>query len=221
MKWSEVKLLSRVWLFATPWTAACQAPQSMEFSRQEYWSGLPFPSPGDLPNQSIYLFPCCCQAVRRSEQFSTSEMCLKAQTSPVQKVTFSLHLVFQNYWGWEGGRSSQLHSLLVRIYLSVWFPGNVPWRRWGHGLGGILWEHLRCSTYAPSLCEFVMLSRVAVACPPWWWSTGGISGCTVRQKSTVPKAPQLQQDCSYSAGSLWVRWRILQGLVGRGESRGR
>ena len=41
----KVKSLSRVWLFATPWTVAYQAPQSMEFSRQEYWSGLPFPSP--------------------------------------------------------------------------------------------------------------------------------------------------------------------------------
>ena len=38
---------------ATPWTAACQAPVSMEFSRQEYWSGLPFPPPGDLPNPGI------------------------------------------------------------------------------------------------------------------------------------------------------------------------
>ena len=35
---------------ANPWTAACQTPLSMEFSRQEYWSGLPFPSPGDLPD---------------------------------------------------------------------------------------------------------------------------------------------------------------------------
>ena len=34
----------------TPWTVACQAPLSMEFSRQEYWSGLPFPTPGDLPD---------------------------------------------------------------------------------------------------------------------------------------------------------------------------
>ena len=41
----QVKLLSRVWLFATPWTVAHQAPPTMEFSRQEYWSGLPFPSP--------------------------------------------------------------------------------------------------------------------------------------------------------------------------------
>ena len=44
---------SRVRLFATPWTVACQAPLSMEFSRQEYWSGLPFPSPGDLPDIGI------------------------------------------------------------------------------------------------------------------------------------------------------------------------
>ena len=49
----KVKSLSRVWLFATPWTVAYQALQSMGFSRQEYWSGLPFPSPGDLPNPGI------------------------------------------------------------------------------------------------------------------------------------------------------------------------
>ena len=49
----KVKLLSRVQLFATPWTTAYQAPLSMEFSRQQYWSGLPFPSPGDLPKPGI------------------------------------------------------------------------------------------------------------------------------------------------------------------------
>ena len=51
VKW--VKSLSHVQLFATPWTVAYQAPLSMGFSRQEYWSGLPFPSPGDLPNPGI------------------------------------------------------------------------------------------------------------------------------------------------------------------------
>ena len=45
--------LSRVQLFVTPWTLARQAPLSMEFSRQAYWSGLPFSSPGDLPNPGI------------------------------------------------------------------------------------------------------------------------------------------------------------------------
>ena len=44
---------SHVQLFTTLWTVACQAPLSMGLSRQEYWSGLPFPSPGDLPNPAI------------------------------------------------------------------------------------------------------------------------------------------------------------------------
>ena len=49
----KVKSLSRVRLFEIPWTVACQAPRSMGFSRQQYWSGLPFPSPGDLPDPGI------------------------------------------------------------------------------------------------------------------------------------------------------------------------
>ena len=49
----KVKLLSHVWLFATPWTVAYQAHPSMGFSRQECWSGLAFPSPGDLPDPGI------------------------------------------------------------------------------------------------------------------------------------------------------------------------
>ena len=49
----KVKSLSRVRLFETPWTVVHQAPLSMGFSRQEYWSGLPFPSPGDLPDPGI------------------------------------------------------------------------------------------------------------------------------------------------------------------------
>ena len=48
-----VQLLSHVWLFVTPWPIACHIPLSMEFSRQEYWRGLPFPSPEDLPNPGI------------------------------------------------------------------------------------------------------------------------------------------------------------------------
>ena len=49
----KVKVLSYVQLFATPWTVALQAPQSMGFSRQEYWNGLPFPSLRDLPIPGI------------------------------------------------------------------------------------------------------------------------------------------------------------------------
>ena len=46
-------LIAKLCLTATAWTVACQAPLSMEFSRQEYWSGLPFPLPEDLPDPGI------------------------------------------------------------------------------------------------------------------------------------------------------------------------
>ena len=58
----KVKSLSHAWLFATPWTVAYQAPLSMEFSRQEYWSGSPFPSPGDLPDPGTELGSLVLQA---------------------------------------------------------------------------------------------------------------------------------------------------------------
>ena len=49
----HAKLLSRVWLYVTPWTVGRQAPLSMGFSRQEYWNGLPCLSPGDFPHPGI------------------------------------------------------------------------------------------------------------------------------------------------------------------------
>ena len=58
----KVKSLSRVRLFVTPWTVAYQAPPSMGFSRQECWSGLSFPSPGDLPDPGIELGSPALQA---------------------------------------------------------------------------------------------------------------------------------------------------------------
>ena len=54
MKWNVHRLVVSDF-FATPWTVACQASLSLGFSRQEYWNGLPFPSPGDLPNPGFEL----------------------------------------------------------------------------------------------------------------------------------------------------------------------
>ena len=54
---SHLGCFSCVWLFASLWTVAHQTPLSMRFSRQEYWSGLPFPSPGDLPNSGTKPVP--------------------------------------------------------------------------------------------------------------------------------------------------------------------
>ena len=54
LNWTELNH-NLAWLFTTPWSVACQAPLSMGFSRQECWSGLPFPYPGDLPNSRFEL----------------------------------------------------------------------------------------------------------------------------------------------------------------------
>ena len=54
--------LGCVWLFATPWTVACQTPLSMGFSRQEYWSELPFSTSGNLPDPGIEPRPLASQA---------------------------------------------------------------------------------------------------------------------------------------------------------------
>ena len=71
-KWKvKMKLLSRVQLFATttPWTAAYQAPASMGFSRQEYWSGLPLPSPGDAQGSLM-----CCSPWGHKESDTTEQL---------------------------------------------------------------------------------------------------------------------------------------------------
>ena len=73
----KVKSLSRVRLFATPWTVAYQAPPSMGFSRQEYWSGVPFPAPGDLPNPGIEPTSLASPALARG--FFTTDATWEAQ----------------------------------------------------------------------------------------------------------------------------------------------
>ena len=67
-----VQSLSHVQLFAIPWTVARQAPLSMGFSRQEYWSGLPFPSPGDLPKPGIEPGSSALQANTLDKNYFTS-----------------------------------------------------------------------------------------------------------------------------------------------------
>ena len=80
----KVKSLSHVRLFATPWTVGRQAPLSMGFSRQEYWSGLPFPSPGDLPDPGIESGSLALQA-----DTLTSEPPGKPLNSPINHNTQS------------------------------------------------------------------------------------------------------------------------------------
>ena len=76
-----IQSLSHVQLFVTLWTVAHQAPLSMEFSRQEYWSGVPFPSSGDLPNLGIKPGSPALQAiVYRLSHLRSHKQCLNIST---------------------------------------------------------------------------------------------------------------------------------------------
>ena len=89
----KVKSLSHVRLFATPCTVAHQAPPSMGFSRQEYWSGLPFPSPGDLPDPEIEPRSPAFQADALTSEPPGKPYLLKAQPKCYQKFGFPKCLI--------------------------------------------------------------------------------------------------------------------------------
>ena len=108
---------SRIRLFATLWTVACQAPLSMEFSRQEYWSGLPFPSPGHLPNPGIK--PVSLMSPALAGGFFTTSATWEA---PELFIVFSYYssVVFKIYSGMfcfipEFGNLCFLFSILLDI----------------------------------------------------------------------------------------------------------
>ena len=91
-KWKvKVKSLSHVWLLATQWTAAYQAPPSMGVSRQEYWSGVPLPSP------NVYVCVCVCVCERERELLSNVWLFVTPWTVAHQ-VPFSEGFSRQEYW---------------------------------------------------------------------------------------------------------------------------
>ena len=105
-----MKSLSRVWLFATPWTLAHQAALSMGFPRQEYWDGLPFPSPGDLPDPRIEPRSPALQADALPSEppgkhFIHSRVCMSIPVFPIHP-TFLTPLV-----------STHLFSMSVSLFL--------------------------------------------------------------------------------------------------------
>ena len=122
LKLFKVKLLSRVQLFATPWTVAHQAPPSMGFSRQEYWSELPFPSPGDLPDPGIeHRSPVLQTDALTSEplNFLMFKLVLeKAEEPEIKLPTFA--------GSWKKQESSRKTSALLTMPkpLTVWITIN-------------------------------------------------------------------------------------------------
>ena len=89
-KWKvKVKSLSRVWLLVTSWTAAYQAPPSMGFSRQQYWSGVPLPSPMWLSTCSFFLCAYACN------QTTFSKLCIKSRSHQGESNTPSFPFFFE------------------------------------------------------------------------------------------------------------------------------
>ena len=162
LKASEwVKLLSHVQLFATPWTVAYQAPQSMEFSRQEYWSGLPLPSPGDLPDPGIVPGSPELQAdtlpseppgkpPKSKEEVKLDTSWRAAlRLSPGVHVTMlqvSAHVSVKLSFLWENGSGksqfiSNFTSTWIIGFLCIWFldGNNVPlWENVGFPSGSMV-----------------------------------------------------------------------------------
>ena len=121
--WSEVKLLSHVWLFETLWTVAYQAPPSMRFSKQEYWSGLPFPSPGELPNPGIEPGSAALQA-----DSSQSAPPGKPVATPLLLLLFS-HSVVSDSLQSHGLQHARLHSPSPSPRA---FSNSCPLSQWCH-----------------------------------------------------------------------------------------
>ena len=119
----HVCVLSHVWLFSAPWTVACQAPLSMAFSRWEYWSELPLPTPGHLPNPGEN--PCHFLLLHWRGFFTTSatweapyvtlschEFTLGWRSLPKVKVKVKSRLTLCDPMDWSLPRSS-VHDYIV------------------------------------------------------------------------------------------------------------
>ena len=110
-----VKSLSHVWFFATPWTVAHQAPPSMGFSRQEYWSGFPFPSPGDLPNLGIE---------PRSPSLQADALTSEPPGKPTTRVQIWYLLP---HYGWTSRELLEVncHSSLCHSHVWMWYKETL------------------------------------------------------------------------------------------------
>ena len=143
-----MKSLSCVWLFATPWTVAHQASLSIGFSRQESWSGLPFPSPGDLPNPGIeaasLMSPACIgrwvlyhwatwEALQPFTQREITSLRLKIAPLQCHQEGHGKPLCRVRY-------RFSLNSILTLSTVSVWtwvWVDSGSW--WWTGRPGVLW----------------------------------------------------------------------------------
>ena len=111
--------LSHVWLFATPWTVAHRVPWSVEFSRQQYWNGLPCPPPGDLPEPGIE--PAFLMSPALAGGFlPLNHICFILQWIFETQDHFPMHTGF-GHWGHTPTNPNQMHfvDLPSTIFFSI------------------------------------------------------------------------------------------------------
>ena len=114
---SREKSLSHVWLFVTPRTVAHQAPPSVGFSRQEYWRGLPFPSPGDVPDPGV----------------EPRSPALQGDTLPSEppRKLFSKTMIFFRFPWWLSGKEYTFQCRRLKRHEFDPWVGKISWsRKW-------------------------------------------------------------------------------------------
>ena len=150
---------SHVWLFATLRTVACQVSQSIRFSRQEYWSGLPCPHPGDPPDPGIE--PTSLMSPALAGGFFTSSATWKALWKSTGQFLHRMSLLFPHDWS-VGFAFLAYLILVMRFTDTVLGPGGVSLQEAQAGTlpivgGGHLDPHRRCPALhckaAMSLCD--------------------------------------------------------------------
>ena len=147
---------SCVWFFVTPWTVACQAPQSIGFSRQEYWSGLPCPSLGNFPKPGIKPMPPALQAdfftdwasrealIIETEVQIHCHLPLHASSSALCDLSLDAILFSQFFIGLLTGRLGRRYSRLLITYSSfllLWSKEETNRKQdtvWSKGLKSVL-----------------------------------------------------------------------------------
>ena len=138
--WVCVWSLSCVWLFVTAWTIACQASLSMGFSRQQYWNGLLFPTPGDLPNPRIkttspvspYWASLVAQSVKNLPAMQETQVWSLGWEDPLEKgmTTHSSILAWRSPMD-RGAWQAAVHGVARGGHdLAAKPPSPVPWADW-------------------------------------------------------------------------------------------
>ena len=155
---------SRVWLFVMLWTVACQAPLSMGFSRQEYWSGLPFPLPGHLPDPWIEPSPFTSPALVGG--FFIASTTWEASSSHLQSFPASGSFPMSQFFA-SGGQSigASASASVLPVTIQDWFP--LGWTGWISSASHVAKAWLSLKRPIRGACRGGTGSEAPLLCPLW------------------------------------------------------